>query len=183
MGGGISVESQEGRGSIFTVSIRVAAVESRLTSSPADDLVHHGVLRILLVEDHPLNRLVAQRLLQRMGQEPVIAEDGHTAVSRVAEEAFDLVLMDMQMPGMDGIDATRAIRALPLVEQPKIIALTANAFEADRERCLAAGMDDFISKPISFEALRAAVCRTCLERPNNRAVSGEAIAGSARRGC
>jgi hypothetical protein len=183
MGGGISVESQEGRGSAFTVSIRVAAVESRPASSPADDLVHHGVLRILLVEDHPLNRLVAQRLLQRMGQEPVIAEDGHSAVSRVAGEVFDLVLMDMQMPGMDGIEATRAIRALPLVDQPKIIALTANAFEADRERCLAAGMDDFISKPISFEALRAAVCRVCIERPTNRAVSGEAIAGSARRGC
>lgn len=183
MGGGISVVSQEGCGSVFTVCIRASAVESKPASLGGLDSIHHGVLRILLVEDHLLNRLVAQRLLQRMGQEPVIAEDGHSAVCRVADEAFDLVLMDMQMPGMDGIEATRAIRALPLVDQPKIVALTANAFEADRERCLAAGMDDFISKPISFEALRAVVCRTCLEQLTNAAGTGQSVAGPAHLGC
>lgn len=110
---------------------------------------------MLVVGDHPVNRLLAVRLLQKEGLAPVSASDGREAIELVAQGDFEVVLMDMQMPDIDGLEATRRVRALPLDHQPWIVALTANAFERDRLACLSAGMDHFMSKPFrAAELLR-----------------------------
>ncbi len=118
--------------------------------------------RVLLAEDHPTNRMYAGELLKRIGVEVVFAEDGKLAVSAVeAAKAegrpFDLILMDCQMPHMSGFDATRALRSAG--ESLPIVALTANAIKGDRERCLEAGMDDYLTKPVEPAALSAVVKR------------------------
>ena len=118
---------------------------------------------MLLVDDDPVNRLVVDSLLREAGLHVALANDGIEAVELVARQPVDVILMDMQMPRLDGPDATRRIRQIPHAATVPIVALTANAFEQDRERCLAAGMDDFITKPIQAESLFAAVLRA-LER-------------------
>jgi CheY-like chemotaxis protein len=125
-------------------------------------------LRILLAEDNPVNRKLALRLLERMGYAADVATNGVEAVAAVATGGYDLVLMDVQMPEMDGLEATRRIRADRADGEPRIVAMTANALSEDREACLAAGMDDYLSKPIRVEELAAA-----LER------SGEAVTARA----
>ena len=104
--------------------------------------------RILLVEDEPINREIAQMLFEDIGFVVDSAEDGVQAVELASQQRYELILMDMQMPRMDGLEATRRIRALPAGNDLLIIAMTANAFAEDRERCLAAGMDYFATKPI-----------------------------------
>jgi CheY-like chemotaxis protein len=111
-------------------------------------------MQVLVVEDNLVNQKIALNLLERLGISADLSEDGLQALARVQEMDYDIVLMDMQMPVLDGIEATRQIRALPLIRQPWIIALTANAFDTDRERCLQAGMNDFLSKPFRLEGLR-----------------------------
>ncbi|ARA94908.1 hypothetical protein AWN76_018275 [Rhodothermaceae bacterium RA] len=112
-------------------------------------------LRILLVEDNPVNQKVTRRMLQHMGYEADVVTDGRQAVDAVAARSYDVVLMDVMMPVMDGIEATREIRAtVPQAQQPYIIAVTANAVSGDRERCLEAGMNDYIPKPVRAEQLR-----------------------------
>jgi signal transduction histidine kinase/CheY-like chemotaxis protein len=119
--------------------------------------------RVLLVEDNPVNRLVASRLLKTLGIEPQIAENGAKAVSMIQQQAFDLVLMDCQMPEMDGYEATQAVRvweqsfAAADKRRLPVVALTANALVGDRERCAAAGMDGYLSKPITRDALSTLV--------------------------
>lgn len=115
--------------------------------------------RVLLVEDNRVNRTIAVRLLEKMGVETVTAEDGQQAVDAVEKDDFDLILMDCQMPVMDGYDATTAIRAREAEtgRRVPIVALTASARESDRQRCLEVGMDAFLSKPLTIEELRAAV--------------------------
>jgi CheY-like chemotaxis protein/HPt (histidine-containing phosphotransfer) domain-containing protein len=118
--------------------------------------------RVLLVEDNRVNQEVARRLLGTFGIEPQIASDGAQAVMRVQAEPFDLVLMDCQMPGMDGYEATQAIRAWERETgraRLPIIAMTANALPGDRDRCLAVGMDDYVSKPIKRAVLSEALSR------------------------
>ncbi|MBL3590622.1 MAG: transporter substrate-binding domain-containing protein [gamma proteobacterium endosymbiont of Lamellibrachia anaximandri] len=115
--------------------------------------------KVLLVEDNSINQQVARDLLESFGLLVVIAEDGAVAVQQVQETDFDLVFMDVQMPVMDGYEATSAIRAEPEFEKLPIIAMTAHAMVGDRERCLAAGMDDYLSKPIDPEALFAMLKR------------------------
>ena len=116
--------------------------------------------RVLLAEDNPLNQRVAKLMLTQMGGEVSVAENGEQALAQVQAQPFDLVLMDCQMPVMDGFQATRAIRSLPSeCAAIPIVALTANAFQEDRDACLAAGMDDFATKPVSFESLSQIVLR------------------------
>ncbi len=111
----------------------------------------HFAARILLVEDEVINREVAREFLEDAGLEVVFAANGREAVDLVSKQRFSLVLMDMQMPVMDGLEATILLRGLPLGHHVPIIAMTANAFPEDRERCFAAGMDDFVAKPFDPE--------------------------------
>jgi signal transduction histidine kinase/DNA-binding response OmpR family regulator/HPt (histidine-containing phosphotransfer) domain-containing protein len=114
----------------------------------------HAPLRILLAEDNVVNQRMAQLLLERLSQTADIVSNGVEAVKAAIQLPYDLILMDVLMPEMDGLDATREIRArLPKDQQPRIVAMTANALTGDRERCLAAGMDDYISKPVQLDEL------------------------------
>jgi signal transduction histidine kinase/ActR/RegA family two-component response regulator len=119
----------------------------------------HGQARILVVEDNELNRELALAFLSGVGLTADTANDGHEAVQRAQAVAYDLILMDMQMSGMDGLEATRAIRALPDRAATPILAMTASAFAEEREQCLAAGMNDFIIKPVNPSALHAALLK------------------------
>ena len=111
-------------------------------------------LRILLAEDNVVNQKLALRLLQQMGYRADLASNGIEAVESVQRQAYDVVLMDVQMPELDGLDATRQICALlPADARPRIVAMTANAMQGDREMCLEAGMDDYLTKPIRVERL------------------------------
>jgi CheY-like chemotaxis protein len=111
---------------------------------------------VLLVEDNRINQRLASKLLEDRGYRVTLAENGQLALDALAQARFAAVLMDMQMPVMDGLEATRRIRAREATEaraRTPIIAMTANAMQGDRERCLAAGMDDYISKPINADEL------------------------------
>jgi CheY-like chemotaxis protein len=116
-------------------------------------------LRILLAEDNAVNQKLALRLLQRMGFQADVVEDGRAAVAAVESGSYDVVLMDVQMPEMDGLEATRQIRSRWPDRPLRIVGLTANAMAGDREACIAAGMDDYVSKPIRPEELEAAISR------------------------
>jgi PAS domain S-box-containing protein len=129
-------------------------------AAPDAGLAGQHPLRILVVEDNALNREVALRLLERLGYDAELAGDGAEALRAIAARAYDVVLMDIHMPEMDGFAATRKIRELRgSAARPRIVALTANALKGDRERCLKAGMDDYLSKPLSMKELAAALER------------------------
>lgn len=162
LGGELGMSSTVGVGSIFWFEIAVVAVDR-------DEVMSHGAgqdasagltrKRILLVEDNRVNQQVAQRFLERLGQEVTIANDGAEAVRLCNNETFDLILMDMQMPVMDGIEATRRIAAGALNGKTPIVAMTANASDDDRRRCIEAGMVGFEPKPITMKRLRNVITR------------------------
>ncbi len=167
MGGEIGVESRPGQGSTFWVVLPFGPVPAAAAlravepaPAPAPEARPAGAVRVLLVEDDPLNRYLAERFLAQCGCEVVVAENGREAVEQVGREAFAMVFMDCLMPVLDGYQATREIRA---AEHPgrrlPIVALTANAMSGDREKCLAAGMDDFVSKPVKRDDLQRVVAR------------------------
>ncbi len=134
-------------------------------AAPRETLAENYPLRILLTEDNLVNRKLALRLLQRLGYEADVADDGRQAVSMVRVTAYDVVLMDVQMPVLDGLEATRRIRTeLPPDDQPYIIAMTANAMAGDREACLAAGMNGYVSKPVQLAELDDAIEAAALAR-------------------
>ena len=173
MGGGVGVDSVPMRGSRFWFSALLqpaaenSGINRRLGDGPCRPLLEFKNARLLVAEDVALNREVLQDMLDEAHLTVDMAENGKVAVRMAGEQPYDLVLMDMQMPVMDGITATKAIRALPGYAGTPIIALTANAFNDDRERCLAAGMDDFISKPVR-PALLQVVLAKWLEKGSQR---------------
>ena len=112
-----------------------------------------GALRVLIAEDNPVNQLVIKKVLSKLSITPDLVNNGQEAVDLCKQKEYDVVLMDVQMPVMDGLTATREIR-LTKHRQPHIIALTANAMDGDRELCLEAGMDDYMSKPVDIGTLR-----------------------------
>ncbi len=157
MDGSIGVDSEPGVGSHFHVSVWMQGEDSKpdpVAKVTMQDLRIKSALRILLAEDNLTNQKVMSLLLERIGLRADVASDGHEVLARLQQQAYDVILMDIQMPGMDGLTASRLIRDNPsLRHQPVIIALTANTFDGYREVCLAAGMDDYLPKPFKLEML------------------------------
>ena len=127
---------------------------------PAENVGETHSERILVAEDNPVNQRVAQHLLSRLGYRADFVGNGLEVIEALSRQPYDVILMDAQMPEMDGFKATRRLRASPSPHgRPWVVAVTANAMEGDREACLAAGMDDYVSKPMRVEALAAALAR------------------------
>ncbi len=166
MHGAIGVESREGEGSQFRFTVRVEAWEA---AAPAPPVAREGeraahrsqrMPRILLAEDNPVNQKVALRMLERSGYTADAVASGVEALEALERQVYDIVLMDVQMPEMDGLEATRRVRDNPCrYGRPHIIAMTAGAMQGDRERCLEAGMDAYVAKPVRLEALGQALAQ------------------------
>jgi CheY-like chemotaxis protein len=161
MGGEVGASSTPGKGSTFWLTVRltkrnpveqVSAV-SPTVSAEAILVKYYPGRRILLVEDQPINREVCVEILQYAAQNVDVAEDGLQAIASVTSNAYDLILMDVHMPNLDGLEATRRIRQLANGQSVPIIAMTADAFAQDRANCIEAGMDDFVAKPFIPEEL------------------------------
>ena len=184
MGGVMRLESIVGQGSTFSfrIPLRLAATAAKAEADEPEVAACTG-LKVLLAEDNEVNRFLAISLLRKLGCEVVVAEDGRQAVEAASRQAFDLVLMDCQMPEMDGYEATARIRALdgPIASVP-IIALTASALAEDRERCIFSGMSDFLSKPIVAAELHLALQRVAAVRRDASAAPAGAPAEPAAAG-
>jgi CheY-like chemotaxis protein len=168
MGGSVRVKSALGRGSVFTVRLLLAECTERAVPPPIQRAISPSALAsargktVLLVEDNAVNAFISAALLESMGVASVHVRDGSEAVASYRKRRFDAVLMDCEMPIMDGFAATRLIREFEAeIGAPRtpIIALTANALTGDREHCLRKGMDDYLSKPIEQRQLSALVAR------------------------
>jgi CheY-like chemotaxis protein len=166
MGGDVGVETAPGAGSTFWFTARLkkgaaAGPTQSVAIADAEAYIrrHHGGSRILVVDDEPTNREVAQLHLEAAGLVVDQAEDGAEAISLAQDTSYAAVLMDMQMPTLDGLEATRLIREIPGYRQTPIIAMTANVFAEDRARCLDAGMNDFLAKPFDPSALYTTLLR------------------------
>ena len=184
MGGEVGVDSTPGRGSTFWFTARVGKLDA-LGGHPepaahgeADRQAALNGARILLVEDNTFNQQIALEMLEEAGCAVCLAQNGLEALDLLAKASFDCVLMDVQMPVMDGLQATRLIRLDPRLAGLRVLAMTATATSEDRARCMQAGMDDFITKPIQPALLRQAVARWLPERaPEATAPPAPAAAG------
>lgn len=163
LGGTLGCDIRPGRGSRFWFTARLGSVPRVKGSGkpqrlPGDDNPPAAIPpsdgpRILVCEDNPMNQKVIRLMLEHLGHSSDLTCNGQEALDAMGAKTYDVVFMDCQMPVMDGYEATRRIRAVPGLRETVIIAMTAHAMLGDREKCLAAGMDDYISKPISFESL------------------------------
>ena len=165
MGGGLRVDSEPGIGSRFSFALRLpvvleAAPVAHATTAPAFSLrpaTGSRAPKVLVVEDSEVNREIVSAMLAYHGVEPLLARDGHEALRMVHAQAFDLIFMDCMMPGIDGFETVRRIRRFEAqatrARAARIVALTANSAEDDLRQCLDAGMDDFLAKPLSLQAL------------------------------
>lgn len=186
MGGDAGVASTLGHGSTFWFTARLrrghcpAPLVSDYASADAEGMLrrYYAGARVLLAEDSPINREVALELLHDVGLVVDTAENGQIALAKINQNTYDLILMDVQMPELDGLAVTRAIRAQPGFVGLPILAMTAAAFDEDRLICLAAGMDDFVAKPVIPEGLYTALLRG-LSRPGSRfASTGDVTQGA-----
>ncbi|MCA6216722.1 response regulator [Ideonella sp. B7] len=173
MGGEIGVDSVPGQGACFWFTAKLGLVQAEAMMGPHDTAPARPVgdgarrlqgRRLLLAEDNPVNQLVAAELLRRAGAQVDVAENGREAVAMARAGSHDLVLMDMQMPELDGVQATQALRQHLDACRLPIIAMSASVLAEDRQRCLEAGMNDFVAKPFDPEALFAVVERWCSPR-------------------
>jgi len=181
MGGQINLTSREGQGSVFTLVlptetrdeadaafVDTAAPPPTTPDAQPSPATAPAPLKVLVVDDHPVNQKLATALLQKMGHEVHPAGNGRQALEQVRTQAFDLVLMDLHMPDMDGLDSTRHIRRLPPPRgQVPVVALTANAMEATQRDTEAAGCDGFLTKPIQVKELKSVLAR-CQAAPHRR---------------
>jgi signal transduction histidine kinase/CheY-like chemotaxis protein len=166
MGGQLELESQVGRGSAFSFVVPLA-VHRAAPQAPAEELVRDAdgraqrSLRVLLAEDNAVNQRLALRMLESRGHRPMLAKDGREALAAVERESFDVILMDVQMPEMSGLEAAAVIREREKAtgRHVPIIAVTAHAMKGDRDRCLAAGMDGYLAKPLRAKDLEAELAR------------------------
>jgi PAS domain S-box-containing protein len=171
MGGEVGVDSTPGAGSTFwfTVCLQHGSAEATgwadASAAEAELRRRSAGARILLVEDNLVNQEIAREVLQRVGLQVEVAGDGHQALQRLAQDPVDLVLMDVQMPVMDGLEATRQLRRMPGMDRLPVLAMTAHAFGEDRQACLDAGMNDHVVKPIDLRQLYGTVSRWL---PNSR---------------
>jgi len=162
MGGTVGVESELARGSVFwfTAKLHAAGAQEQSAPTPHEAVVasrsveqtlkdRHGDARVLIADDNRINQELATELLRLVDLQVEVADNGRIAVDMARRGAYDLILMDMQMPEMDGLEATRLIRTVPELDSTPIVAMTASAFGADRDACLAAGMNDHIGKPVN----------------------------------
>jgi signal transduction histidine kinase/ActR/RegA family two-component response regulator len=159
MGGHIAVQSEPHKGSAFSFAIEVPTAEIS-SATTTNKVLRLDSLSVLVVEDNAVNLAIIDAMLRQLGHRITVAGNGREALEVLAKVDFDLVLMDCNMPEMDGLEATRRLRAHGVRNaRVPIVALTANAMDGDRERCLASGMDDFVSKPVTIATLRAAIER------------------------
>ncbi len=163
MNGSLNVESSPGQGSVFTATLLTGGITEPLPAGDGDVRLNSSArsLRVLVFEDDPTNQTLVRALLLRLGHQPRFVSNGESGLLVLAEESFDAVLMDIDMPVMDGYEAVRIIRLSEAPSGPNryIIALTAHALQGERERCLEAGMNDFITKPITLPVLAEALAR------------------------